>query len=72
MKETSLSREVIERAARRVKEIGLFQVKPADERGFDSWRVNETVFTRHTRTGIRTRVSARLTEMPEFDTERHA
>jgi hypothetical protein len=41
MRETSLSRAVIERAAERLKAAGLLEVIPPDERGFESWRVSE-------------------------------
>jgi hypothetical protein len=42
MKEMHLSREEVERAAVLLKNAGLLQVMPPDERGFESWRVNET------------------------------
>jgi hypothetical protein len=40
-KRTSLPRDVIERAAARLVRAGLLEVLPDDERGYDSWRVNE-------------------------------
>jgi hypothetical protein len=41
-KKTSLPRDVIERAAQRLKRVGLLEVLPdAFGRGFESWRVNE-------------------------------
>jgi hypothetical protein len=43
-KKTSLPRDVIERAAERLKRVGLLEVLPdAFGRGFESWRVNEAV-----------------------------
>ena len=40
-KTTSLSRDVIEDAAQRLKRVGLLEVLPDHEqRGFESWRVN--------------------------------
>lgn len=39
---TGLSREVIERAARRLVQAGLLKVLPDDERGYDSWRLDDT------------------------------
>jgi hypothetical protein len=41
MRETSLSREVVEAAAERLSLAGVLEVLPADERGFDSWRISE-------------------------------
>ena len=40
-KKTSLPRATIEKAARRLERAGLLVVLPDEERGFDSWRVNE-------------------------------
>jgi hypothetical protein len=40
-KRTSLPRDVIERAAARLVRAGLLEVLADDERGYDSWRVNE-------------------------------
>lgn len=44
MRETSLSRDVIELAAERLRRAGLLEVLPDDERGFDSWRISEDAF----------------------------
>ncbi len=41
MRETSLSREVVEAAAERLKRAGLLEVLVDDERGDESWRVSE-------------------------------
>src|SRR4029450_12004015 len=41
MRETSLSREVVEAAATRLKGAGLVEVLVDDERGYESWRVSE-------------------------------
>jgi hypothetical protein len=44
-KDISLSRTVIERAAAQLKGVGLLDVLPdKDDRGFESWRINETVW----------------------------
>lgn len=40
-KRTSLSRDVIERAAGRLVRVGLLDVVTNEQRGYDSWRVNE-------------------------------
>lgn len=41
MRETSLSRDVIELAAERLRRAGLLEVLPDEERGFDGWRISE-------------------------------
>lgn len=41
MRETSLSREVVEESAARLKRAGLLEVLVDDERGYESWRVSE-------------------------------
>lgn len=41
MRETSLSRDVVEAAAARLKRAGLLEVLVDDERGDESWRVSE-------------------------------
>jgi biotin operon repressor len=41
-KKTSLPREAIERAARRLKQAGLLEVLADEQRGYESWRVSET------------------------------
>jgi DNA-binding transcriptional ArsR family regulator len=41
MRETSLSREVVEAAVERLKRAGLLDVLVDDEQGYDSWRVSE-------------------------------
>lgn len=41
MRETSLSRDVVEAAAARLKRVGLLEVLVDDERGYESWRVSE-------------------------------
>ena len=41
MRETSLSREVVEAAAERLKRAGLLEAVVDDERGYESWRVSE-------------------------------
>jgi hypothetical protein len=41
MRETSLSRDVVEAAAARLKRAGLLEVLVDNERGYESWRVSE-------------------------------
>lgn len=41
VRETSLSREVVEAAAERLKQAGLLDALVDDERGYESWRVSE-------------------------------
>ena len=41
MRETSLSRDVVEAAAERLKRAGLLEALVDDERGYESWRVSE-------------------------------
>jgi hypothetical protein len=41
MKKTSLPRDVIEKAAGRLKQAGLLEVVADEERGYESWRVSE-------------------------------
>ncbi|MGH3548837.1 MAG: hypothetical protein ACRDQU_12155, partial [Pseudonocardiaceae bacterium] len=41
MRETSLSREVVEAAATRLKRAGLLEVLVDDEGGYESWRISE-------------------------------
>jgi hypothetical protein len=41
MRETSLSREVVEAAAARLNRAGLLEVLVDDEGGYESWRVSE-------------------------------
>jgi hypothetical protein len=41
MRETSLSRDVVEAAAVRLKRAGLLEVLVDDERGYESWRISE-------------------------------
>jgi hypothetical protein len=41
MRETSLSRDVVEAAAERLKRVGLLEAIVDDERGYESWRVSE-------------------------------
>ncbi len=41
MQETSLSRDVIEATAERLKRAGLLEVLVDDERGYENWRVSE-------------------------------
>lgn len=45
VRETSLSREVVEAAAERLKRAGLLEVLVDDERGDESWRVSEAALT---------------------------
>jgi len=40
-KKTSLPRDVIENAARRLERAGLLEALPDNQRGYDSWRINE-------------------------------
>jgi len=40
-KKTSLPRDVIEKAARRLERAGLLEALPDKQRGYDSWRINE-------------------------------
>ena len=40
-KKTSLPRDVIEKAARRLERAGLLEALPDEQRGYDSWRINE-------------------------------
>jgi hypothetical protein len=42
VRETSLSWDVVEAAAGRLKRAGLLEVLVDDERGYESWRVSET------------------------------
>ena len=49
MRETSLSRDVVEAAAARLKWAGLLEVLVDDERGFESWRVCEAAIAAATR-----------------------
>jgi hypothetical protein len=41
VRETSLSRDVVEAAAERLKLAGLVEVLVDDERGYESWRISE-------------------------------
>jgi hypothetical protein len=41
MRKTSLSRDVVEAAAERLKRAGLLEVLVDDERGYESWRISE-------------------------------
>jgi hypothetical protein len=41
MRETSLSRDVVEAAAARLKRAGLLEVLVDDECGYESWRISE-------------------------------
>jgi hypothetical protein len=41
MRETSLSRDVVEAAAERLKRAGLLEVLVDDDQGYESWRVSE-------------------------------
>ena len=41
MRETSLSRDVVEAAAARLRQAGLLEVLVNDERGYESWRISE-------------------------------
>jgi hypothetical protein len=41
VKKTSLPRDVIEKAAGRLKRAGLLEVLADDQRGYESWRVSE-------------------------------
>jgi hypothetical protein len=41
MRETSLSRDVVEAAAGRLKRAGLLEVLVDDERAYESWRISE-------------------------------
>lgn len=41
MRETSLSRDVVEAAAERLKRAGLLEALVDDERGYESWRISE-------------------------------
>ena len=41
MRETSLSGDVVEAAAGRLKRAGLLEVRVDDEQGYESWRVSE-------------------------------
>ena len=54
MRETSLSRDVVEAAAERLKRAGLLEVLVDDERGFESWRISEAALAAAT---TRTEVS---------------
>jgi hypothetical protein len=52
MRETSLSRDVVEAAAERLKRAGLLEALVDDERGDESWRVSEAALAAAaTRTG---------------------
>jgi hypothetical protein len=41
MRETALSRDVVEAAARRLKRASLLEVLVNDERAYESWRISE-------------------------------
>ena len=41
MRETSLSREVVEAAAERLARAGLLEVRGEAEQGYESWRISE-------------------------------
>lgn len=41
MRETALSRDVVEAAAERLKRAGLLESLVDDERGYESWRISE-------------------------------
>jgi hypothetical protein len=41
VRETSLSRDVVEAAAARLKRVGLLEVLVDDEQGYESWRISE-------------------------------
>jgi hypothetical protein len=41
MRETSLSRDVVEAAAERLKRAGLLEALVDEERGYESWRISE-------------------------------
>jgi biotin operon repressor len=41
MRQTSLSRDVVEDAAARLRQAGLLEVLVNDERGYESWRISE-------------------------------
>lgn len=41
MRETSLSRDVVEAVAARLKRVGLLEVLVDNERGYESWRISE-------------------------------
>jgi hypothetical protein len=41
MRETSLSRDVVEAAVQRLKRAGLLETLVDDERGYESWRISE-------------------------------
>jgi hypothetical protein len=41
VKKTSLPRDVVERAAGRLKQAGLLEVLADEQRGYESWRVSE-------------------------------
>lgn len=43
MRQTSLSRDVVEAAAARLKRAGLLEVLTDDERGYESWRISEAL-----------------------------
>ena len=45
VKKTSLPRDAIEEAARRLKRAGLLEVLVDEERGYESWRVSEAALT---------------------------
>lgn len=49
VKQTSLPRDVVERAVERLKEAGLLEVLADDERGYESWRINEASLAAVTR-----------------------
>lgn len=45
VKKTSLPRDVIEKAAVRLKQAGLLEVLVDEQRGYESWRVRETALS---------------------------
>lgn len=49
VKKTSLSRDVVEVAAERLKAAGLLEVLVDDEHGYESWRIDEAALAAATR-----------------------
>jgi DNA-binding transcriptional ArsR family regulator len=52
MRETSLSREVVEVAAARLKRAGLVEVLVDDEGGYESWRISEAALAAATTASV--------------------
>jgi DNA-binding transcriptional ArsR family regulator len=52
MQETSLSRDVVEAAAERLRRAGLLEVLVDDEHRYDSWRIDEAALAAASTSGV--------------------